>query len=407
MIREGRNRPASRGSPPLAAIGCWLSVSLLPVLVFAGETTTMKLDELWRIGGDSGDDRQFFGVIVDLDVDDEGFVHVVDQQLNRISVFAPDGSFVRRIGGEGDGPGEFRRPYRIFVSPTDEVCVIAGSPRRIQRFSHTGEYRGDIAIPADDAGVVPVLMDVECTGDRVVALSYIKPNSEYVLPGARVANHVIHALDERFQETARYHAETVSEDDSKPVWSERPSLASRWDVGADGRVHVATDFLDYRVASYLPDGAADRVITREYKHRRRSAAEKRAVHEWATLNPNSMLPGTEVIIEEFDKDVMSLHARDDGTLWVLTSRGMYDRPTGSLGVFDVFDRDGEYVGQRVLLGEGDPTRDRYFFKGDRLYVVTCFTAAIATMVGDGEDNRFSDACDEPMSVICYDLGTKR
>ncbi len=139
MIRKGSSRPSPGGPSPLTAVCCWLSVVLLPALVLAGETMTVELDEVWRIGGNSSDDRQFFGVIVDLDVDDGGFVHVVDQQLIRISVFASDGSFVRLIVGEGDGPGEFRRPYRVFVSPADEVCVLSGSPRRVQRFSHTGE----------------------------------------------------------------------------------------------------------------------------------------------------------------------------------------------------------------------------------------------------------------------------
>jgi hypothetical protein len=61
----------------------------------------------------------------------------------------------------------------------------------------------------------------------------------------------------------------------------------------------------------------------------------------------------------------------------------------------------------TLVGERDPFRDRYYFYGDRLYVVTCFTGAIATMMGGGgEENKFSSACADPMIVICYKLESK-
>lgn len=43
-----------------------------------------------------------------LAVDGEGRVYVVDSKPSVIKVFGPDGAFVRTIGGEGEGPGEFR-----------------------------------------------------------------------------------------------------------------------------------------------------------------------------------------------------------------------------------------------------------------------------------------------------------
>lgn len=43
-----------------------------------------------------------------LAVDGEGRVYVVDASPAVIKVFHPDGAFIRTIGGEGEGPGEFR-----------------------------------------------------------------------------------------------------------------------------------------------------------------------------------------------------------------------------------------------------------------------------------------------------------
>lgn len=360
--------------------------------------------ELWRLGGASNDEQQFFGLVSDLSVDDQGFVYVVDEQLNRCSVYTPDGVFVRRIGGEGDGPGEFRRPYRVFMYSAADVGILSARRGRVHCFARTGEYHQDIAVPKDGSGLVPVLREVRFAAGRLVARAYTKPNDEFVLPGERSAVHAIVALDERLEATRTYYSLTIVENDAEPTWNERPALGGRWDVGSDGRVFVATDSSGYKVETYRADGTLERTLTRPYQSRRRNGDEKQRVYEWATINPNGNLPGTRYQIEDYDKDIMSLYARDDGSLWVLTSRGFYDRPEGSLGVFDVFDRQGAYAGQVSIIGEGDPSRDLYFFRGNRLYVVTCYTAAIATMVADGKDNRFSDACDEPMAVICYDLG---
>jgi len=367
--------------------------------------TNTPLTKLWQIGGDSEDPNQLFGVIIDLALDHDGYAYVVDQQLGRISLFAPDGTFVRTIGRQGDGPGEFRRPYRVFISPANEACVLSGMGRRIDRFNRNGEFLGSQAIPADSSGIVPRINDVKTADGAMVFLSVIRENSELVLPGERTTIRRLHARDNTLQEVARYHDDSDTGDDARPVWSERPrALRDRWDVGPDQRVYVATSFNDYEVTVFAPDGTVDQVLTRDYDHRQRSKQEKQAVLDWATVNPNGNLPGTTYEIEDHDKDIMALHCRDDGSLWVLTSRGFYDRPEGSLGVFDVFDGEGQYVGEQNLMGDGDPARDRYYFHGDHLYVVTCFKAAIATMVGAREDNRFSAACEEPMSVICNRLG---
>lgn len=416
MICSGRGSPRSSKVTALLA----LVIVLLPFIsnqVSAGDNVAgdqdhtplkaIEVNELWRIGGDSNDDQQFFGLITDLSVDNNGFVYIVDQQLNRCSVYAPDGSFVRRIGNEGDGPGEFRQPYRVFMFSADDIAILSARRGRIHCFARSGEYHQDIPVPTDKSGIVPILRDVKLAGNQLVALGYTKPNVEFVQPGERSAVHAVCALNNRLEETLIYYSVTTQEDDARPIWSERPALEGRWDVGVDGRVFVATDFLDYKVAAYRADGTLEKMLTRAYKPRRRSRGEKQRVLEWATINPNGNLPGTSYQIEDYDKAIMSLYVRDDGSLWVLTSRGFYDRPEGSLGVFDIFEPRGEYSGQISIIGEGDPSRDRYFFRGDRLYVVTCFTPAVATMVGDGKDNHFTDSCDEPMAVICYNLASSR
>ena len=83
-----------------------------------------------------------------------------------------------------------------------------------------------------------------------------------------------------------------------------------------------------------------------------------------------------------------------------------DRPDDSVGVFDVFDAAGTFSRRVSLAGDADPARDRYYFHGDRLYVVTCFTAVVAQLVSAGAENRFSDQCDGPLEIVCYRIGDR-
>ncbi len=393
----------------------WLTLFLvLPAILTcaaveaAGEDVPVQavaLHELWSIGGDTQDGNQIFGVITDVCLDAEGNLYLVDQQLSRISVFDASGTFLRTIGREGDGPGEFRRPYRVFVTSGGEVRVLASRFGLVSRFTRMGEYLGDVVVPPDADGVVPAIREVKESPSGPVAWAVVRENTQFVLAGERVEKHVIATLDDQGRLGRIFLETSFTGDDAVPVWSERPgALNDRWDVASDGRVVVATSFLDYSVAVFGPDGAEESRFTIDYDHRRRSKDEKQAVLDWATVNPDGNLPGTRFEIEDDDKDVMALFCRQGGEIWILTSRGVYDRPAGSVGVFDVRDRAGALLRCVSLEGDADPVRDRLVFAGDRLYVMTCYRSALATMIAGGSDNRFSSQCDEPMGVVCYRVG---
>jgi hypothetical protein len=149
------------------------------------------------------------------------------------------------------------------------------------------------------------------------------------------------------------------------------------------------------------DGSRDRSILREYEPRKRSAAEMDKASKSFRIVINNQEP--ERKISKTDRDIQRLYTRDDGTLWVLSSRGGLDPPEGALGTFDVYDGEGRFVRQVVLKGEGSVERDGFYFVGDRLFVVTGFVSARRSMYGGGEGGD-EDEDAGPMAVICYDMG---
>jgi hypothetical protein len=356
---------------------------------------TIQLEEQWRIGEEGEEQGEIFGLIRGVVVDREGFVYVLDYQLSEVKKFSPDGHFIKTITRQGEGPGELRRPDSICILPSGLVSVAMAYPSRIVRITKEGDFAGSLLMPEDGTGATPVIYDMILAGDHLVLRAAIH-ETRYLC-----------AIDDQGHETVRYYEEKFSFDDEHPVWEERSrSLKGRWAGGTDGKLYVASSFYDYEIRVYNPTGEIDFVIEREYKRRKRSRDEKQLVYDWANVNPGALLPDTRFEIEEHDKDIMALYRRDNGTCWVLTSRGFYDRPEGSTGVFDVFDGAGRFVRQVTLMGEGDPFRDHYYFHGDRLYIVTCFTGAVATMMGGGKESRFSSECVDPMSVICYQIKTQ-
>jgi hypothetical protein len=175
----------------------------------------------------------------------------------------------------------------------------------------------------------------------------------------------------------------------------------RWTVGKDGKVYACESYDDYAVTVYNADGSVDRVIRREFKDRARSAQEKEFMN---TMMGHfaKMIPGCEVKIHDTCKDVENIFVRDDGSIWILNANGARDLEEGTLGVFDVYNPDGQFVRNVVLTGEGDPLDDLYLFVKNRVYVVTDFLQA--AMSAQGVEGLYDEEDDaEPMAVICYKL----
>lgn len=99
----------------------------------------LTLEEFVRIG--SVDDPDYgFSRPGSVEVDADGNVYVLELQDREIRVYAPDGTLLRRLGGEGDGPGEFAGgvSHLRFGVHGDTVWVFDQSPERLTLFDRGG-----------------------------------------------------------------------------------------------------------------------------------------------------------------------------------------------------------------------------------------------------------------------------
>jgi hypothetical protein len=362
---------------------------------------TITPKELWRLGGETDDEDELFGLISRIITDDDGNVYLLDTQLSEVKVFSPDGSFLRTIGREGEGPGEFRLPTGMFFTPEGDLGVVQVAPGKIVLLTREGEPAGEYPLPkAEDGGFLILRNGISRNKNLVLSVS-----KNAFSEGRFDQTQYLCSLNADGTERARYHEEVLTIDFANPVMDDSKwnNFNNRWNVGFDGRVFAAPDYGTYTIDVWSPDGKLDRVIERDYKPQKRTQDEIDLVNKILQIFIRQV-PNGQVKVHDFNSDVEQIHTREDGSIWVVSSEGSRNKPDGALATFDVFDSAGRFIRQVTVMGEGDPRTDGYYFVGDRLYVVTDLLQASLTLQSGGQSFQIGDEEPEPMSVICYELG---
>jgi hypothetical protein len=360
--------------------------------------TEVPLTEMWRLGGYSDAPEEFFGVISDIVADEQNHFYVLDAQLSEVRIFDQSGMYLRTIGREGEGPGEFRRPSDLNLMPDGSVSVIQAWPSKMVLLTPDGIPAGNFEITPRGEGF-PGLSAATTVGDNVAMVySVSNPDREagefrrttrlgiFDMSGAEVAD-LVHATS------------AMQFNDQRLVETDWNNFERAWSASREGTVAARTEFTDYRIDVWNADGTPRHVIRREYApHARDDAAVERIKARWGAMI-RRWVQNPEYDIEPHWNPIESVHAREDGTIWVRTSRGTYDRPEGALATFDVFDAQGRFERQVSMQGEFDPVNDGMFLAGGYLLVVTDLMSARQAFMGGGPDEGMADA--DPMEIICY------
>jgi len=363
----------------------------------------LKLQELWRAG--AGEDDEVFGLISQVALDEKGQIYLLDTQLSHVVVFAPDGSRLRVIGREGEGPGEARRPSDMLLMPDGSVGMVQTFPGKIIKLTRDGAPAGVFEVGGADPtkGGFSVLVEGRSAGGNLVLAGQSITQTQ--TGNSRVLYLASFAPDGT--EKARYLEKTVAMDLTKPAISEKAFAfvyPRRWDVAPDGRVWAAPERNRYAINVYAPDGRLERVVEREFTSRPRTAEEKDRIRRVLEAQVRGAPMQFELGVEETEADIAHVRCIPDGTVWVLTSRGSVDQPAGVFATYDVFDAQGAFVRQIALHCPGDGEADGIMPTGDGHFVqVTSLIDAAMALQGAVGDDDGAEA--DPMEVIYY--GTAR
>lgn len=96
-----------------------------------------ELEEDLSIGSVEDKNAMFYR-IGDIAVDSQNNIYVMDRGNYRIQKFDKDGNYLQTIGRKGEGPGEFMRPFNIFLDELGNIYVL--ELRKLNLFDPTGNY---------------------------------------------------------------------------------------------------------------------------------------------------------------------------------------------------------------------------------------------------------------------------
>ncbi len=358
---------------------------------------TVNLEEVWRVGGEDGED--FFGLITQVLVEDDGSIYLLDTRLSEVPVYSPEGERLTTLSREGEGPGETRMPTNLVKMPDGNLGLVQRFPGKITMIDWEGNPQGQVE-PKMESGGLMALYDCfpHSSGQLTIIGNSFKQNgssgrtdvnfvSNFSTEGAELVRFtgIVNEMD-----FSNFH---FKEDEQNEITFRKAA------VGADGRVYLCKSRNLYQIHVYLPDGQLDRVIEREYEHRQRTDEEYQRVYNMAE-SQMSRLPNAKFDISKIEPDVNSLRFAEDGNLWVTSSQSGYNQPEGILVTYDVFNPDGHFIKQVAASCEGDGKDDNLFWAPDGSAVlVTGFTDALMSLQTSGMAGGDDDEEAEPMEVI--------
>lgn len=362
---------------------------------------TLSPELLWSAGGDDNEDY-FFGVLSGIAADAAGNIYLLDAQLNEVMVFSPDGAYLRSIGREGEGPGEFQRPADMFLTTDGNIAVVQRMPGKIVLLTPDGKPAGNFPVPEAADGGFQMFAGGRLAGESVVLATM---QFQRLDDGMKEVSALI-GVNRSGARTAEYLAMNNTRNFANMVFNERDLNLNTlvWDAAMDGSVYISDDFDAYRIKIFDPSGALKRVVEREYVLRERSEEERERNKPRIQIRANNRSMSPEATASKTDRSVVRVYPRRDGSLWVLSSHGAFDAPAGVIGTFDVYDVSGKFTSQVTVKGEGNLKDDGIEIIGNRLYVIKGLRSARRAMFAAGDSESASDTDAEPVTVLCYDLG---
>lgn len=194
----------------MAGLGLAAAAGAQEIVDMPGEDRPLTADfeEVYRIGSIDGDVWETFGEVAGTAFDAAGNLYVFDRQGSRVTMIDRDGNFVREIGKEGEGPGEFRSAMSFTVMRDGRLVVADLGHRSYQIFDASGEFErmvsmggggmiriGDLAPHPSGSAVISggggAVISMRSGPGAGPAAPTTRPIDKISLVGSEVSNEVI------------------------------------------------------------------------------------------------------------------------------------------------------------------------------------------------------------------------
>ena len=121
------------------------------VLPAADKPLQATFADVYRVGGSDVDDWAEFRLIKDVTFDAAGNLYILDSRGSQITVVDARGRLVKKLGRRGDGPGEFSAPTQFTVFGDGSVAVLDGLKDHLSVFGPDGKFIKNVKPDFPDA----------------------------------------------------------------------------------------------------------------------------------------------------------------------------------------------------------------------------------------------------------------
>lgn len=357
----------------------------------------VQLQEQWRRGHE--DDDLIFGAIRQVLTGPDGNLYVLDQQQSEVAVFAPDGSLLRYLSREGEGPGECRRPEDMVFLPDGTLGLAQYINGKIIKVDLAGLPRETLMPPGFDpqqGGAMSSIRRARCRGGNFVINGVrVRPDGQ----DGMVRTQYLTSCDQQAQALVEYLGSTVPANVMRDGWSEKRNYFPShelWDLDGQGRLLAAAHRNRYEVTVFAADGTPELVFGRDFQPVKRTAERKQNIADSVTVLADGQRVQVEVQVEDHEPAILGLFCRPDGEVWVLTPAGRRNQEPGVMQTYDVFSPEGEFIRQAAVRCPGDPEEDR-------LFLLEAGRAVLVRGAVQARRNTFGGSSTEQEEVPVHDL----
>jgi hypothetical protein len=346
-------------------------ISSTAFLFSSGELQNKTLAEIYKTGkvrfiseititDASMSGKDFFAGPNDVALDGKGAVYVCDMTAHNIKKFDAKGTFLKTIGKQGQGPGDFSMPIELEIVG-GRLYVRELSNERFSILDLEGVFIKSVSIPRD----IGVWWKTKTLPDgRFIA--FIE-KAEYEIPDAPQECFInLYSRDVERIKTIYNHQIRRNKYIAMPRRRNVPipfAPVVYWDVTSDGKVIIGYSE-KYEVEIYDPDKGKLSAFSQGYKPVEVTDKDKEDYFKEMTSVAGSTRGAMQTIEKgapdyivkntEFPKyypAYRDLKVDAEGNIWV---RPYYRKdPKDTAPIFDVFDRTGKLISRVRIEGEVD------------------------------------------------------
>ena len=185
-----------------------------------------------------GDEPPLLGKVGEVTLAADGRIFVEDEQAAELHVFDPRGAHVQRVGGRGQGPGEFQNLTELSLAPGDTAYTYDRRQYRVSAFDPDGRVIRTLDVGRERAGPASLVLDAWALDSERLVLHSLGPMSTSPAGGEAFRDQrdaVIHSLSADGAErrppvrfTGSYSIRSSTGDASAP-FGNRPVVDARAD----------------------------------------------------------------------------------------------------------------------------------------------------------------------------------